>query len=98
MNAALVALAGTVTEDGTTTDVLLLERPTLRPLLPAGAFSVTVQASVPAPVKDPVAQERALNPPAAATPEPLILTTAVGLVEELLVIVSMPVNELTWSE
>ena len=98
VKAALVALAGTVTEDGTTTEVLLLERATLRPLLPAGAFSITVQASVPAPVKDPVTQESALNVPAAATPEPLILTTAVGLVEELLVMVSTPVKELTWGD
>ena len=85
-------------EDVTTTEVLLLERATLRPLLPAGAFSITVQASVPAPVKDPVTQESALNVPAAATPEPLILTTAVGLVEELLVMVSTPVKELTWGD
>lgn len=50
VNPALVALAATVTEDGTVTDVLLLESPTLNPLLPAGAFNVTVQASAPAPV------------------------------------------------
>ena len=95
VNPALVALAATVTEDGTVTDVLLLESPTLSPLLPAGALSVTVHASAPAPVKAPVPQVSALKVPVAATPEPLILTVAVGLVEELLVIVSMPVNELT---
>lgn len=98
MNAALVALAGTVTVDGTRTDVLLLDRFTIRPLLPAAAFSVMVQPSVVGPVRDALPQVSALNVPAAATPAPLILTTAAGLVDELLVMERVPVNELTWGD
>ena len=36
-----------------------------------------------------------LSVPTPATPDALMLTTAVGLVEELLVTVRIPVNELT---
>jgi len=62
VNPACVALAGTVTEAGTATAVLLLLRLTLNPPLGALRFSVTVQASAPDPVMDPLLQERALNP------------------------------------
>jgi hypothetical protein len=55
----LVAPAATVTEAGTTTAVSLLDTLTTWPPLPAAAFSVTVQLSVPAPVIDPLVQ---LNP------------------------------------
>lgn len=44
---------------------------------------------------DALLQESAVNAPPAATPEPLMLTTAVGLVEELLVMVRVPLKELT---
>ncbi|MFZ0745002.1 MAG: hypothetical protein WAM85_11385 [Terracidiphilus sp.] len=98
LNTELLALAGTVTDAGTETAVLLLDRLTVSPVLPAGAVSVMVQASVPAPVKVPVAQEIALSVPGAAIPEAVMLTTAEGLVEELLVMVSVPLNELTWGE
>jgi hypothetical protein len=93
---ALVALAGTVTLAGTATDALLLDRLTMSPLLPAGALKLTVQASVPAADIDPLAQERALNVPGAEIPDPLIFTTTFPLAE-LLTIVSVPENELTWS-
>ena len=47
-----------------------------------------MQASLPAPVIEALPQESALNAGAAVVPVPLRLTTAVGLVEELLVMVS----------
>ena len=61
MKPALVALAGTVTEAGTVTAALLLDRLTLNPPLGADLLSVTVHASVPAPVIDEFAQEKALK-------------------------------------
>jgi len=45
---ALVALAGIVTEAGTVTELLLLDRVTACPPVLAAALSVTVHASVPA--------------------------------------------------
>ena len=98
--AALVALAGTVTVAGRVTAALLLERLKFSPPLPAGALRVTVQASVPEPVIEPLAQERALSVPGAigatgaAVPVPLRLITADGLVTELLTKVSCPVTAL----
>src|SRR6202161_2253906 len=68
---ALVALAGTTTVAGTVTAALLLVTDTLKPPLPAGPLSVTVQASVPAPVIDALLQESALNNPDTAVPVPL---------------------------
>jgi hypothetical protein len=95
VNAALVALAATVTVDGTLTAVLLLDRLTLSPPLGAAALSVTVQASLPDPVMDALLQESALKPTAvAAVPVPLRFTATVGLVQLLLlVIVNCPVAE-----
>jgi hypothetical protein len=95
--AALVALAGTVTVAGRVTAASLLERLTFSPPLPAAALRVTVQASVPAPVIEPLAQESALSVPGmtgAAVPVPLRLITADGLVAELLTKVSCPVTAL----
>ncbi len=94
---ALVALAGTAMLAGTATVALLLDRVTLNPPLPAAALKLTVQASVPAPVMAPLLQVKALNVPAAATPVPLIFTTTLPW-DELLAIVTVPVNELAWSE
>jgi hypothetical protein len=88
VNAALVALAGTVTVAGSVTAVLLLNRVTLSPPLAVAAFSVTVQASVPEPVMDPLVQVSVLNTPGAGVPVPLRLIIAVPLVEELLVMVN----------
>jgi hypothetical protein len=90
--AALVALAGTVTVAGRVTAGLLLERLTLSPLLPAAALRVTVQASVPEPVIEPLVQKSELSVPGAAVPVPLRLITADGFVEELLARVSAPVT------
>ena len=95
--AALVALAGTVTVAGRVTAASLLLRLTLCPPLPAAALRVTVQASVPEPVIEPLAQESALNvlgAAGAAVPVPLRLITAVGLAAELLTKVSCPVTAL----
>jgi hypothetical protein len=85
VNPALVAFAATVTVFGTVTVVLLLDRPTVSPPLAAAAFSVTVQASVPAPVIDELLHESALN---IGVPVPLRLIAVVALVEELLVMSS----------
>jgi hypothetical protein len=85
VNVAVVEFAGTVTVAGTVTAGLLLDRLTLSPPLAAAAFSVTVQASVPAPVIDALPQVSALS---TGVPVPLRLIAAVSLVEELLAMVS----------
>ena len=85
VNEALVALAGTVTVAGNVTAALLLATLTLNPPLGAAAFSVTVQASVPAPVIDVLLQESAVS---TGVPVPLRLIIAVALVEELLAMVN----------
>ena len=90
-NPALVALAGTFTVAGTETTPSLLDRVTLWPPLGAAALRVTVQASVPAAVMVPLVQLSELSAAAVAVPVPLRLTTAEGLVEELLVMVNCPV-------
>jgi hypothetical protein len=61
VNAALVAPAGTVTDAGTVTAELLLAKATVNPPLGAAAVRPTVQASVPAPVTEPLLQETALS-------------------------------------
>jgi hypothetical protein len=61
VNPAVVDPAGTVTEAGTVTALLLLARPTAKPPVGAAAFSVTVQLFVPAPVIDPIVQVNALS-------------------------------------
>jgi hypothetical protein len=93
---AVVALAGTVTVAGTVTAPLSLLRLTLCPPLPAAPLIVTVQASVPAPVMDPVLQENPLTLidwfAADFFPTPCSFTAAVGLVVELLAMVTCPVD------
>jgi len=84
---ALEAPEATVTEAGTVTALLLLERLTANPPLAAAAFSVTVQLSVPAPVIEPLAQ---LSPVSTGTPVPLRLMAVEVPDEELLVRVSDP--------
>jgi len=88
VNPALVALAGTTTVAGTVTAVLLLLNPTLTPPLPAAELSVTVQLSLPAPVRDALVQDNEPNVPDTAVPVPLSPISAVPLVDELLLIVS----------
>jgi hypothetical protein len=83
-------LAATVTDAGTVTALLLLDRETARPPAPAGALSVTVQASVVAPLSDALVQEIPLSAPVAAAPVPLSVTTLVAPVPALLLIVTEP--------
>jgi hypothetical protein len=90
-NAALVAPAGTVTDDGAVTALLLLTRPTVTPPLPAAALKVTAQESVVEPARELLAQ---LNPFSTGrlgfVPVPLRFTTRVPLLDALLAIVSCP--------
>jgi hypothetical protein len=83
--------AGTVTVAGTLNAVLLLDRFTVKPPAGATAVSVTVHASLPAPVIVALWQNRELSVPAAASPVPLRLTSAVPLVGAFVTIVSDPV-------
>lgn len=76
VNPVEVAPAGTVTDAGTVTALLLLVRFTISPPGPAAAVSITVQAPLPAPVNELVAQLRALSAPGAALPVPLRLIAA----------------------
>ena len=61
LNPALVAFAGTLTEAGSVTALLLLARVTLSPPLGAAALRETVQVSVPAVVIEDVVQLSALS-------------------------------------
>jgi hypothetical protein len=87
VNPALVAFAGTVTVAGTVTAALPLVKPTLKPPLPAAVLSVTVQASVPAPVKDALMQEIVLSD-----------AEATVLVPPLTVLVALPPDALPQPE
>lgn len=85
----LAAFAGTVTVAGTLTAASLLDRLTLIPPLDTFELSITVQASVPAPVIDPLLQESPLNVGVAcAAPVPLRPTIAVAFTDESLTIVN----------
>jgi hypothetical protein len=84
---AVVVPAATVTEAGRVTELLLLARLTVKPPLAAAAFSDTVQASVPAPVMEELAQARLFT---TGTPVPLRVTAAAPLVEELLAMFRVP--------
>jgi len=89
VKAALVAPAATVTLAGTVTELLLLARLTLTPPVGAAVFRLTVQASVPAPVKDDVTHASELS---TAVPVPLRLTTVVEPADALLVTLRDPVT------
>jgi len=72
-------LVGTITDAGTVTAELLLDKLTVKPPTAAAVLKDRVQASVPDPVIDPLLQDSALN--AAGTevpvmPVPLRLTVA----------------------
>jgi hypothetical protein len=88
---APIAPAGTVTVAGTVNAVLLLDRLTVNPPAGAAAVRFTVHASLPAPVIVPLWQKRVLSVPAAASPVPLKLTSAVPLVGAFVTTVSVPV-------
>ena len=89
VNPALVAPAGTVTDPGTVTALLSLDRLTASPPGAAGAERLTVQASLPDPVIELWLQLRAFSVPAAACPVPLKLIVAV-LGEALSLTVMLP--------
>ena len=91
VNPAVVEPAGTVIDAGTVTALLLLDRLTASPPVLAAADSVTVQASLPEPVKEALAQLSALSTPAVVCPVPLRLIVAV-LRDELSVSVRVPVT------
>lgn len=91
VNAAVVAVAGTVTELGTFTAVLLLPSPTLTPPVGAEPDSLTVHESASDPVTDVLLQDTALTVGDTVVPVPLRLTVAV---DALLEIVNFPVTEL----
>jgi hypothetical protein len=93
VNPALVDVAGTVTEEGTETALLLLDRLTATPPLGADPVRVTVHASVPAPVMEALVQYIALTVGATEVPVPVRATVAVGFDEELLASVSCPVAD-----
>ena len=90
VKAALVAVAGTITEPGTVTALLLLARLTLTPPVGAEPDKLTVQVSASDPVMDVLPQETALKVGVAVVPVPLRLTVAVGALLEM---VSCPVVE-----
>jgi hypothetical protein len=93
VNADVVAPAGTVTDAGTTTALLLLLNVTAEPPVGALEASVTVQESLPAPVIDPFAHKIELSA-GATTPAALSLIVMLPA-DELLAIVTIPVNVLT---
>ena len=84
---ALVAAAATVTEAGTVTAELVLDRFTVNPPLAAAELSDTVQESVPAPVIDELVH---VSPVSTGAPVPLRVTWDDEPVEELLARVSVP--------
>jgi len=88
---AEVAVAGTVTELGMLTELLLLLRATDNPPEGAEPESVTVQESDKAPVTDVLLHDRALTLGVAVVPVPLRLTVT-G--DALLAMLSWPVTEL----
>jgi hypothetical protein len=94
------APAGTVTDAGTVTALLLLDRFTLNPPDGAALVSVTVQASVAAPVSVRLLQERELNattllevPP--LTPFPWSFTVATGVDDPADIRLNWPVESAT---
>lgn len=91
----LVAFTGTVTEEGTVSAALLLASPTLKPPEGAAELRVAVQESVPVPVIDDLAHERAVTEGVAVplrTPLPCSFTLALGTCIELLVMFRLPVS------
>ena len=90
VNTVLLDPAGTVSEAGIVTALLLLARFTTAPPVAAAAFNVAVQLSVPAPVIAPLLQLSELS---TGAPVPLRLMIEDGEDDELLVRVTCPVKE-----
>lgn len=91
VNAALVAVAGTVTELGSVTALLLLARDTLTPPVGAEPDRLTVHVSASDPVIEVLPQFTALRVGVTVVPVPLRLIEGVAA---LLEIVNCPVAEL----
>jgi len=88
----LVALAATVTEAGTVTVLLLLERLTLIPPVGAGPLNATVHVTVPAPVIDALLQVNEFRATRfEVDPLPCSLTFAMVIVESLAMTLNCPV-------
>ena len=87
VKAAAVEPAGTFTAVGTLTALLSLAMLTANPPVPAAVFSDTVQATVPDPEMELLAQVRPLS---TGTPVPFRFTTVVVPDVELLVSVRVP--------
>ena len=80
VNVALLAVAGTVTDAGTVTELVLLASPTVTPPVGAEPESVTVHESDKDPVIEVLPHVRPLTVGASAVPVPLKLTVAAGAV------------------
>jgi hypothetical protein len=91
VKAVLVAVAGTVTELGTVTALLLLVMDTLTPPVGAEPDKLTVHESASDPVMVVLLQDTALTDGTTVLPVPLRLTVALGALLEK---VSCPVEEL----
>lgn len=83
VNVALVAVAGTVTELGTVTALLLLARLTLKPPVGADPDRLTEHVSASDPVIEALPQLTALTFGATVVPVPLRLTEADGALLEI---------------
>lgn len=88
---AVVAVAGTSTDAGTTTEALLLARPTLSPPVGADPVKLMLHTSAREPVIEVLLHEIPLTVGATAVPVPLSDTVAV---EAVLLMVNCPVVEL----
>ena len=84
VNEALVAVAGTMTELGTATELLLLDRPTVMPPLGADPDRVTLQVSFSAPVMEVLPQLTPLTVGAIELPVPLNAIVAAEVLLERL--------------
>jgi hypothetical protein len=83
VNDALVAVAGTVTELGSVTALLLLASPTLSPPVGAGTDKLTMHESANDPVIEVLLQVSALKVGAIVVPVPLRLIVAAGALLEI---------------
>jgi hypothetical protein len=97
---AVLTPAGTVTEAGTVTALLLLDRLTLNPPDGAALVSATVQGSVTAPVSAVLLHETALNETdvlvgVPLTPFPLSFTVATGVDDPADMRLNWPVESTT---
>lgn len=81
----LLAVAGIVTELGTVTALLPLDRATLTPPVGAEPVRLTVQESASDPVMDVLLHDTALTVGVTAIPVPLRLMEAVGAVLEIVI-------------